>query len=86
MIQSGAPTTNGRSVEMVITNPLAKSKVITISTQIGNGNSTAEGVLNLGGVGEWINTTAQITSISMLTKAGQTMGAGSGFVVWGTNL
>jgi hypothetical protein len=86
MIQSGAPTANGRSVEMVITNPLAKSKVITVSTQFGNGNTTVSGQINLGGVGEWINTTAQITSMQMLTKAGNTMGAGSGFVVFGRNL
>lgn len=85
MIQLGAATTNGRSSIINITNPLAKSKVCDITTQIGNGNSTAEGIIHLGGVGEWINTTAQVTSILMKTKGGANMGANSGFVVYGRN-
>jgi hypothetical protein len=39
------------------------------------------------GSGEWINTAAQITSVTMLTTGGSaTMAAGSGFVVHGRNL
>jgi len=43
------------------------------------------GILDIGG-GEWVNTSAQITSIEMRTAGGSvTMPAGTGFTVFGCN-
>ena len=88
-IPLGALTSaNGRTIHCWIQNQTAKSKPLTMLT------ATAVGSVTIGavgfadyGYGEWINTTAQITSIEMRTRGGViTLNAGSGFIVYGMNL
>ena len=77
--------TTGRSSNMSISNRLASSKCGAVSALTGTGSaSTGDGV-EIGGF-EWINTTAQITTIQMLTAGGATLTTGSGFAVWGKNI
>jgi hypothetical protein len=84
MVQLGIATTLGRSSEIVITNPVNKTKVCSIHSQIGTA-STAVGTIHLTGAGEWNNNTQQITQMKMLTHGGLNMGSGSGFSVFGRN-
>jgi hypothetical protein len=82
---AGNAVTQGRAVSCSITNIATVSKYVGISHLQTGTNSTAVGVLNIGG-GEWFNTTAQITSIEMRTAGGSiTMPAGTGFTVYGSN-
>jgi hypothetical protein len=81
----GNAVTQGRSVTCSISNVATVSKYVGISHLQTGTNSTAVGVLNIGG-GEWFNTTAQITSIEMRTAGGSiTMPTGTGFSVYGSN-
>jgi hypothetical protein len=82
---AGNAVTQGRSVTCSISNVATVSKYVGISHLQTGTNSTAVGVLNIGG-GEWFNTTAQITSIELRTAGGSiTMPAGTGFTVYGSN-
>lgn len=79
-------TTLQRSALIGIINNAATSKVGNVSAQTSTGAAATSGIIETGGF-EWINTTAQITSIEMLTSGGAvTMAAGSGFAVWGRNI
>lgn len=80
-----AAATTGRMIEVTISNLSSVSKSITIYTQTGTGAAATVGVIDTGG-GEWVNTSAQITSIELLTAAGGNMNANSGFAVFGKNL
>jgi hypothetical protein len=62
------------------------SKSVGIShVQTNTGSAATAGTLDFGG-GEWVNTSAQITSIEMRTQGGSiTMPAGTGFTVYGSN-
>lgn len=83
---AGNAVTQGRSVSCSIMNLATVSKAVGIShIQTNTGAAATVGVLNIGG-GEWVNTTAQITTIQMLTAGGSiTMPAGTGFTVYGSN-
>lgn len=83
---AGNAVTQGRSVSCSIMNLANVSKAVGIShIQTNTGAAGTVGVLNIGG-GEWVNTTAQITSIEMRTAGGSiTMPAGTGFTVYGSN-
>jgi hypothetical protein len=85
---AGNTTTQGRSVSCSIMNLATVSKAVGIShiqTNTGSAGTTGGGLLNIGG-GEWVNTSAQITSIEMRTAGGSiTMPAGTGFTVFGCN-
>lgn len=75
-----------RSSLHAITNNLATSKIGTISAQTGSGAAATVPIIEFGGF-EWVNTSAQITSIQLLTAGGSvTMPVGTGFAVWGINL
>jgi hypothetical protein len=79
-------TTLQRSSSHLISNIATKSKVGTIQAQTGSGSAATIPVIEFGGF-EWVNTSAQITSITMLTAGGSiTMAAGTGFAVFGRNL
>jgi hypothetical protein len=83
---AGNAVTTGRSVAVSIMNLAAVSKSVAIApVQTNTGTAATVGVMDIGG-GEWVNTTAQITSIEMRTAGGSiTLSAGSGFTVYGSN-
>jgi hypothetical protein len=83
---AGNAVTQGRSVSCSIMNLATISKSIGIGhLQTNTGAAATIGTLDWGG-GEWVNTTAQITSVQMLTAGGTiTMPAGTGFSVYGVN-
>lgn len=75
-----------RSGMFLITNNSATSKVGSAMTQDGSGAAGTGAIVDFGGF-EWVNTTAQITSIEMRTAGGtNTLSAGSGFSVEGINI
>ena len=81
-----AGTTLQRSALVNITNNAGTSKVGRVEGQTSSGAAATAPVIEWGGF-EWINTSAQITSITMLTAGGSiTLGIGSGFAVFGKNL
>lgn len=81
-----ATSTLQRTQAVFVTNNQATSKVIRFDGYTGTGSAVTQGVIELGG-GEWVNTTAQINSVVMLTAGGSvTLSAGSGFAVFGRNL
>lgn len=82
---AGTTTTQGRSVTCTVMNIATISKSVGLShIQTNTGSAGTAGTLDFGG-GEWINTSAQITSIEMITAGGATLTAGSGFIVYGSN-
>jgi hypothetical protein len=83
---AAAATTQARSVTVAIMNLASVSKSVGIShVQTNTGAAATVGGLDVGG-GEWVNTSAQITSIEMRTAGGSvTMPAGTGFTVYGSN-
>ena len=83
---AGNAVTTGRSVSVSIMNLATVSKSVGIShVQTASGAAATVGGLDIGG-GEWVNTSAQITSIEMRTAGGSvTMPAGTGFTVFGCN-
>jgi hypothetical protein len=86
LMRLGIATTKGRSDEITISNLATQTKLCSVKTQIGSGAAGTAGVSAFGG-GEWVNTSAQITSIEMRTAGGSvTMGVGSGFMVFGRNI
>jgi hypothetical protein len=61
------------------------SKPVTIQCCTLTGAAATVGLMDVG-IGEWVNTSAQITSIEMRTAGGSiTMPAGTGFTVYGSN-
>lgn len=79
-------STQQRSSIHAITNNATTSKVGTVHAQTSSGAAGTIPVLEFGGF-EWVNTSAQITSITLLTAGGSiTLSAGSGFAVFGRNL
>lgn len=79
-------TTQQRSSIHAVTNFLSKSKVGTVHAQTSSGAAGTIPELEFGGF-EWVNTTAQITSVTLLTAGGSiTMPAGTGFAVFGRNI
>lgn len=77
--------TQGRTVMVGIMNLATASKPVTIQCCTLTGAAATPGLMDVG-IGEWVNTTAQITSIEMRTAGGSiTMPAGTGFTVYGSN-
>lgn len=80
---SGTTQTVGRVGQFLISNIAANRKVIDIRNA--NESTTSTGPSLDEGWGEWLNTSAQITSISMKLVGGNNLNAGSGFIVYGDN-
>jgi hypothetical protein len=79
-------TTLSRSAMVSISNRSGTSKVGNVNAQTGTGAAGTAGILEFGGF-EWVNTTAQITSVEMRTAGGAvTMNTDTGFMVFGKNL
>jgi hypothetical protein len=76
--------TTARTVFVTCGNRAATSKVCDIRSQVGTGTAATAGAMTWGG-GEWVNTSAQISSIVLVTKGGNSMLTGTGFVVFGRN-
>lgn len=82
---AGVSLTTGREGVVILSNQTATNKVAKIAVfDIGAAAGT-QSVHEIAGGGGWFNTTAQITSIEMLTAGGQTLTAGTGFSVFGFN-
>lgn len=76
--------THQRAVTAVISNLSGTSKLGTVQGAFGSGSVSTQTKIDLAGHFEWVNTTAQITSVTMLTVGGTvTMAADSGFLVFG---
>jgi hypothetical protein len=82
---AGNAVTQGRVVQVVIMNVASITKPVGIShLQTLTGSAATAGVLDIGG-GEWVNTSAQITSIEMRTAGGSiTMPAGTRIDIYGS--
>lgn len=79
-------TTLQRSGTFLVINNSATSKVGCAAAQTSSGAAATAPVIEWGGF-EWVNTSAQITSIELRTAGGaNTMTAGTGFSVEGRNL
>jgi hypothetical protein len=84
---SGVSVTNGRTFSVIMSNRLASTKVGTVDAATGSGAAATIPATDITGSFEWINTTAQVTSVTLLAAGGTaTMGIGSGFVVYGRNI
>jgi hypothetical protein len=82
---AGNAVTRGRTVQVSIMNLATASKPVAMSVCTLTGAAATVGDSDVGW-GEWVNTTAQITSIEMRTAGGSiTMPAGTGFTVYGSN-
>lgn len=82
----GQTTTQQRSATIGLTNYASTSKVGNVSAQTSTGSAGTVAYVEFGGF-EWVNTTAQITSVQLLTAGGSiTMPAGTGFAVFGRNI
>lgn len=80
---SGTTQTIGRIGDMTIINIAATRKTVSIR----NANETTSSTLGAidNGLGEWLNTSAQITSVTMKLVGSNSLLAGSGFIVYGDN-
>lgn len=84
---TGMSVTNGRTYQVVMSNKLSATKLATVVGATGSGAVATIPAVDITGSFEWVNTTAQITSVTLLTAGGTaTMAASSGFVVFGRNL
>lgn len=82
---AGNGVTTAQMVVVDIINILGVSKAVCMTVQTASGAAGTGGVLDIGG-GEWVNTTAQITSVEMRTAGGTiTMPAGTSISVFGIN-
>ena len=83
---AASAVTTGRHVVVSLNNRTASRKIALImqSTEFGAANTTPR--RETLGNGIWANTTQQIISVQLLTAGGNTLTAGSGFIVEGANL
>lgn len=84
---SGLSVSGSRILVAYINNLSSAAKVGTVTSTLGTGSVSTQHQVDLAGGFEWVNTTAQITSVTMLTAGGTaTMAASSGFQVFGRDL
>lgn len=83
LIRLGVASATGRIVYAFCTNTLANPKLLTATVAIAGANAATVSISTAATAGAWFNTTAQITSVTCLTQAGQTMAAGSSINIWG---
>jgi len=82
-IALGVVANKGRQVCLQAGNALAKTKVCQIMNQFGSGVTGTASTATISGQGEWVNTTAQITSILLTTVGGTSMTTGSSYALFG---
>lgn len=82
---SPAATTQGQSIWLSINNFLSVSKQIDVRAPLFTGAVATAATLVIGGAGEWVNTTAQITSVQILLAGANNFNAGSSVTIWGSN-
>lgn len=80
---SGTTQTVGRVGRFFVSNIATSRKVFEISNA--NESTTTTGPARDGGWGEWLNTTAQITSVTMKLVGAQSLLAGTGAIIYGDN-
>lgn len=83
MIRVGLATTKGLTARLTVVNSLAASKVVSGAVGMGTGVVGTAGTAIASMAGEWINTTAQISSLSVISATGQNILAGSSVQVFG---
>jgi hypothetical protein len=79
-----AGVTTGRTAVVGVTNRQTNTKVGVVNGNTATNAAGTAGAIEFGGF-EWVNTTAQITSVQLVTPGGQTMLTGTGFEVYGMN-
>lgn len=82
---SAAAGTTGLHVSMRINNFATVSKQCLIGTHLTTGAAATAPTAVIAGSGEWVNTTAQITTIQALVVGANNFNAGSSITIWGTN-
>lgn len=82
-IRVGIAGTKGVSARLIVGNQLAVSKLVNGQVTMGSGVVGTAGIAVLSMSGEWINTTAQITSLTVLCVGANSILAGSSIAVYG---
>lgn len=83
LIQLADATTQlGRTIEVDVINNAVKSKSCNIRTQTLTGAAGTAGIVSLGG-GEWVNTSVQITSVTMIDVGA--VGFSANIAIFGKN-
>lgn len=84
-IACGVPANKGRATMIQVVNNTTRSKIVQVMNQFGSGTTATASTATVSGQGEWLNTTAQITSFVITTVAGLNIIAGSSFQIIGWN-
>lgn len=82
---TAAAGTLGAHVSLRINNILGVSKQTLIQSQTTSGAAGTAPALAVSASGEWVNTTAQITSVQVLVVGANNLSVGSSVSIWGTN-
>lgn len=77
--------TTGQSIWLSVNNTLAVSKQASIVAPLSTGAAATAATIVIPGAGEWVNTTAQITSVLALVGGANNFNAGSSITIWGSN-
>lgn len=83
LIRMGVPVNVGRTVFAQIVNNATRNKVVQTVNAVGSANAATPPLATLSSGGIWFNTTAQITSLQVLTAGGANILAGSSLLVFG---
>ena len=83
---SGITGTTARSITATIMNRSGTGKIATVNSGLASGAAATISTVDVTGQFEWVNTSAQITSVNLLTATGATMAAESGMLIFGRNL
>lgn len=82
-VRVGITGTKGVSARLTVSNNLTVSKLISGVVALGTGAVGTAGTAVVSMAGEWINTTAQITSLSVLCAGANSFLSGSSIAVYG---
>lgn len=80
-----ANSTLSRASIVNIQNRANLTKSVKIKIQTATNATGTAGITDVGGGGEWVNTTNSITSIQLVTTNGKNFLSGTSFTVWGYN-
>lgn len=82
---TAAAGTLGGHISLKINNFATVSKQTQIITQTTSGAAGTAPALALSASGEWVNTSAQITSVLVMAIGANSLNAGSSVTIWGSN-